>query len=344
VDAVNAPKLFSDFAGLEELKSSAAAKSPDATPEAARQFEALFVQMMLKSMRDASNAFSDDSDKSYRDMFDQQISLEMTRGKGLGLADMLTRQLAANAGTAPVAPAVTPIGADDRTGVVAISSADLIRRAFHGVPYLAAPKLDGISPTLDEPSPPVIIDGSAAAASAAADASREDWRPQSALEFLRDLLPHAQKAAEQLGVGVRAILAHAALETGWGQSVIRDGGGKSSNNLFNIKAGAQWAGEQVRVKTLEFVNGVAELKNATFKAYPNLAAAFGDYVKLLTESPRYANALRNAVTPEAFGASLQKAGYATDPDYAAKLRSILASPRFNGLIGQLKNVVELPIP
>jgi flagellar protein FlgJ len=336
--------MYSDFAGLEELKSQAAARSPEATREAARQFEAVFVQMMLKSMREASDVLGDNSDKNYRDMFDQQISVEMTRGKGLGLADMLSRQLGSTPGGDSDTLPVGPIGSGDRYGQSVATPEAAMQRALHNLSGLPLPTLAGTLPEVSEPSLPLTSEASPNEAATDATASREDWQPANALEFLRGLLPHAQKAAEQLGVSVRAILAHAALETGWGQSVIRDASGRSSNNLFNIKAGTQWPGEQVRVKTLEFVNGIAEQKSARFRAYPNLAAAFGDYVRLLTESPRYANALRTAATPEAFAESLQHAGYATDPGYATKLRSILGSPRFNGLIGQLKNLVGLPIP
>lgn len=341
--AVNAPTTYHDFAGLETLRSQAAANAPDATVEAARQFEALFVQMMLKSMRDASDVFSDDSEKNYRDMFDQQISLEMTRGKGLGLASMLSRQLGATADPDAKAPAISALGATDGLGRTTSSGRPRLT-ALRELPAAAAPSLEGELPSMDEPAAPEFGDASAATVTPSVDSGREDWRPQTALDFLNDVLPHARAAAGKLGVEVRALLAHAALETGWGQSIVRDGEGRSTNNLFNIKASPQWSGEQVRVKTLEFTNGVAERKSANFRAYPNLAAAFGDYVKLLTESPRYAAALKKAVTPEAFADTLQQTGYATDPGYAAKLRSILASPRFNGLLGQLKNLTNLPIP
>jgi flagellar protein FlgJ len=336
--AVDTTRIYSDFAGLAQLRSRATVKSPDATVEAAHQFEALFVQMMLQSMRAAGDVFGDDTDKSYRDMFDHQISLEMTRGKGVGLSDLLTRQLALL--SAPVdAPAVGGISVSDRLTSATVQQAlnVQVQPADLTPPLITTADPQASAPELNlEPGD---ADGSTAVS---ADATRQDWRPDGPLQFLRDLLPHALKAAEQLGIDPKAVLAHAALETGWGQKVVRDNKGVSSNNPFNVKAGQQWTGEQLHVKTLEYDHGVPKQKTAGFRAYPDLKSAFADYVRLLSSNPRYANAVRSGAQPEAFANSLQQAGYATDPDSAAKLRSILSSPRFEGLIGQLKKLVNLP--
>jgi flagellar protein FlgJ len=183
--------------------------------------------------------------------------------------------------------------------------------------------------------------GSVAETSASAQSWR-NWRPTTPEEFIRDIWPHAQSAGQKLGVDPRAIVAQAALETGWGRNVTRDSRGVSGNNPFNIKADASWDGNRVSVRTLEFEDGLPKQKVAAFRAYPDLKAAFDDYVQFLKGNPRYSEALRNGAQPASFADSLQSAGYATDPDYAGKLRSILGSPRFNDLVGQLKNLVRLP--
>jgi flagellar protein FlgJ len=170
-----------------------------------------------------------------------------------------------------------------------------------------------------------------------------DWRPATPQQFLRDIWPHAERAASRLGVDARAIAAQAALETGWGQRMVRDGTGVNGNNLFNIKADARWNGPRVTVNTLEFEDGLPQLRQAQFRAYQDLGDSFEDYVRFLSDNPRYADALRRGLSAHGFAQSLQEAGYATDPRYAEKLRSILDSPRFNETLATLKKPDALPI-
>lgn len=325
-----APGTATDFVGLAELRARAGRDAAGVTAETARQFEALFVQMMLQSMRQASDVFGDASDTTYRDMFDQQIALEMTRGKGLGLAELLTRQLAPDgAGAAPLrAPtagdfvaarqAAPPSPPPARFEITTPDGADLLRAAT-----LPAFELE------ETPAGPQ-------------QRSWSDWRPATPEEFVRDVWPHAAQAAAELGVDPRAIVAQAALETGWGRHVTRDSRGVSGNNLFNIKADPRWNGERLATRTLEFEDGLPKQQVASFRAYPDLKSAFSDYVQFLKGNPRYAEALRAGRQAGQFAESLQAAGYATDPGYATKLRSIIASPRFNELIGSLKNPGGLP--
>ena len=329
-----APRTTTDFAGLAELRSRAATDAGSVTLEAARQFEALFVQMMLQSMRAAGDVFGDGSDTTYRDMFDQQIALEMTKRKGLGIADVLTRQLAPGT-AAPAGP------------MRALSARDFVAVRQAAPPALAATHVEFPAPDPDTLQRAVllpVLDFTAAAESAApADTpSWRNWRPATPEEFTRDIWPHAQSAGEQLGVDPRAIVAQAALETGWGRNVTRDSRGVSGNSPFNIKAGADWGGDRVSVRTLEFEDGIAKQKVAAFRAYPDLKSAFDDYVQFLKGNPRYAEALRNGAQAENFAEALQAAGYTTDPGYADKLRSILGSPRFNDLFGRFKNILRLP--
>jgi flagellar protein FlgJ len=318
-----------DFRALAELRSRAATDAGSVTAETARQFEALFVQMMLKSMRSAGDVFGDASDKSYRDMFDQQIALEMTRGRGLGIADVLMRQLAPTENTA--------------TAARQLAAKDFVTARLAAPPSPPPARFEITAPgdaiLAQAASPPALEFD---AQSISATRSWTNWRPATPEEFVRDVWPHAERAGAKLGVDPRAIVAQAALETGWGRNLTRDSRGMSGNNLFNIKADSGWSGERMSVRTIEFEGGLPKQQVAAFRAYPDLATAFDDYVEFLKGNPRYGNALRNGARAEVFADSLQAAGYATDPGYAAKLRSILDSPRLNNLIGQLKNSLRLP--
>jgi flagellar protein FlgJ len=139
--------------------------------------------------------------------------------------------------------------------------------------------------------------------------------------------PHAQAASRELGVAPQTLIAHAALETGWGRSMPRGADGQPSFNLFGIKAGAHWQGPAVGASTVEFEGGVAGTRIEPFRAYDSPAASFGDYVALLRGSSRYAAALGTGDDAAAFAGALQRGGYATDPDYARKLASVVAGVR-----------------
>ena len=149
----------------------------------------------------------------------------------------------------------------------------------------------------------------------------ETDRFDSPREFVKTLLPEARKAAAKIGVDPKLLIAQAALETGWGKKIIHHTDGRSSHNLFNIKAGRTWEGDRVNVGTLEYLDGVAVKKQADFRAYDNYRQSFDDYVALL-QQPRYRQALDKAGDPRAYLEALQQAGYATDPDYADKILSL----------------------
>jgi flagellar protein FlgJ len=262
--------FFADFQGLASLKNDAKAQAPTALQEAARQFESLFTQMLLESMREANKSFGEDSlfgsDQAdmYQDMFDDQIAMQLSKGKGLGLAEMLVRQLQGGV-TAP----------------------------------------EQRSPTA--PSAPT-------ASRQPLTASKDD--------FLRQLRPHAERAAREIGVDPDTLLAQAALETGWGRSVPCNAQGECSFNLFGIKAGSQWSGATVNVPTLEFESGIPVRKVERFRAYDSPADSFRDYAALIRDSARYANARGAGDDVGAFAAALQQGGYATDPNYAQKITAV----------------------
>ena len=287
---------YTDMQSLTALKRDARAQDPGALREATRQFESVFTRMLLQSMRQASSGDSlFDSQQSgfYRDMFDDQLSVEMSRGRGLGLADMMTQQLLRSGAGIPADPAASA------TGPVSTATTALAARP--------AAATTGPVSAAGEPG-----EGSSAA------------RRQA---FVRDMLPHAEAAGRELGVAPQTLIAHAALETGWGRSMPRGADGQPSFNLFGVKAGTSWQGPAVGSRTVEFEAGVAGTRVERFRAYESPAASFGDYVSLLKGASRYAAALGTGDDAAAFAGALQKGGYATDPDYARKLTSVVAGVR-----------------
>jgi peptidoglycan hydrolase FlgJ len=308
--------VYTDFAGLTALKKSVRGNDPDALRQVAKQYESLFARMMIKSMRDAVGkdpVFGSDQEQSYQEMYDDQLSIELTKGKGLGLTDMLVRQMqrltgsgktdATDAKNSTGTPAVTP-QPDAKAGL----------RLFKQ----------------NSPS------GQGASAPVSSDAQSR---------FISEVWPAAQEAGQQLGVDPRNLIAQAALETNWGTHVPRDASGRSSNNLFGVKAGGQWSGSSVSASTQEYQNGSAVSTTGQFRAYDSRSQSFQDYVSLLRNSPRYAAALNTGSNVHAFATALQRGGYATDPDYARKISSIAGSisPQLATLEPSLKSASARPI-
>jgi peptidoglycan hydrolase FlgJ len=156
--------------------------------------------------------------------------------------------------------------------------------------------------------------------------------------FIQSLLPAAQKAAAHLGLEPLALIAQAALETGWGQRMFKTGTGQNSNNLFGIKAQANWQGQVAVVDTLEYRQGVAQKEKARFRAYDNPEQSLHDYVDLIQSNPRYQAALSVASDTKAYFQRLQAAGYATDPNYAQKILSVLEGSSFKEVRNLLGNL------
>ena len=278
-----APAYYADFSGMEALRKTAQQNQPAAVREAARQFESLFTNMLLKSMREASMGESlGDSEQTqfYQGMFDQQLSLQLSRGKGLGLAEHLMQQL-------------------QRTGV-------------------------GVAPP--------------ATATLPATGRNLSTREQ----FIQTIQPYAVEAARRLGVAPEAIIAHAALETGWGQHLAATAAG-SSHNLFGVKAGGLWRGAVAEAGTTEYFGGEATPLRAGFRAYDSIGASMRDYTGLIGSSPRFASALNTGSDIAAFAKGLQRGGYATDPAYVQKLVSTAAAVRELGSSARLKIANALPI-
>lgn len=292
--AVGGTNAYTDIGALGQLKRETRSEDPEAIREAARQFESLFTRMLLKSMREASfgdSVFESEQTGFYRDMFDDQLAVELSRGRGLGLAEMLVEQLR-RAGLVQ--------GEGNVAGQIAALSGPRALGADAGAAVGAA----------------------TAGGAPGAEATTADWRSGSPAGFVRELWPYAERAGRELGVDPAAVLAQAALETGWGRSLPCGPDGRCSLNLFGIKAGEGWSGDAVASRTLEFEEGTAVAKLGRFRAYDSPAESFRDYARLLKSEPRYAAALGAGGDVHAFGAALARGGYATDPDYAGKLSRV----------------------
>jgi peptidoglycan hydrolase FlgJ len=341
---------WTELSGFHRLREQARSDGgKGALPAVAKQFEAIFTQMMLKSMRDANASMGSDiagseQVNSYRDMFDQQLSLSLANGhNGLGIAKMLVRQLGGKPDTSNTA---------DVSQGLPLPTASVLNANVRALLQLGASgeSSDGAG---DEPPGSFGITAMPSTADAGS-AWRDtlDRLAQGALNvagtaakllpggdpvnFVRALAPHAAVAAKQLGVSVRALLAQAALETGWGKHLPSHGDGSSSNNLFGIKAGGSWDGDKVSVPTLEYENGVAVRRRDQFRAYDSPSESFSDYARLLADSPRYAQALGQGENIAGFARALVHGGYATDPSYVAKITAIANSAQMREALAALQ--------
>jgi flagellar protein FlgJ len=340
----------------------------------AQEFESLFLGEMLKSMRSANDVLAKDNPlntettKQYQSMYDQQLSVTLSKeGGGIGLQDVLMRQLSktkgvARAGANPFAHADNslnkPLGASRdasadakaATGTGSHNDMALLNQRRLSLPSKLADRLvAGIVPSaaaeagavtgsknlINVPaSAPVnsiantvrsgaAVEGSSLAKSVAQPPLAPAKRAfGSSDEFIATMLPMAEKAAARIGVDPKVLVAQAALETGWGKSIMRADDGSSSHNLFGIKATGNWKGDNARAITSEFRNGQMVKETADFRSYGSYEDSFHDLVSLLQNNDRYQGVVKAADNPEQFVKELQKAGYATDPNYASKISSI----------------------
>lgn len=298
---------YTDFQGLGQLKAAARTNDPQAKAAAIKQFESVFIEMMLKAMRDATpkNPLFDNSQTSlYQNLYDHQLAINLAGHGDLGLGKLIGQSL----GGQGVTQGATSTGKS---------------KPAPAVPSAAAPSV------------PVGATGEAALP--------VTWPPATPADFVRAVMPYAKQAAAKIGVAPQVLVAQAALETGWGKRVPQLPDGRSSFNLFGIKAGGDWQGASVAVPTVEFNGGVLQQEKAAFRAYPSLAASFADYAKLITTQPRYQAAVAQAAEPSAYLAQLQNAGYATDPAYAEKIRTILGGQHLLALDAGVKNPANGPL-
>lgn len=300
--------LAIDSKGLESLKQSARQNSPDSLKAAAKQFEALFMNMIMKSMREATpqdGLFDNQQTKMYTSMLDQQMSQNMA-SRGVGLADVLIRQLSSS----QMSTAVTPDGADATKAVS--DTTDLRAEILRNMAERNA--------LAHQRSTAAHALQSGAGVTSTASASS---KPAHVQAFQDKVAAHAEEASRTTGIPAKFMLGQAALESGWGKRVIRTADGGSSYNLFGIKAGSNWKGKTVDAVTTEYVDGVAQKRVEKFRAYDSYADSFRDYAQLMRNNPRYEKVLANASDVKGFAQGLQRAGYATDPNYATKLTNII---------------------
>jgi peptidoglycan hydrolase FlgJ len=277
---------YTDLNALQALKNSP--NSPATIKAVSEQVEAMFLQMMLKSMRDASDEISGSETSNetsmYQDMFDKQVALTLSKRQDLGIARLFERQL--GGGKSPLAPAAGPMPLPRTTGNVA--------------------------PAGDRNGP-----------SAGAEEGASLY--EHAAAFVQEVLPTIQRAAAAIGVNPLGLLAQAALETGWGRRMPRNADGSSSLNLFGVKAGGEWSGARAVADTVEVSGGVATQRRTAFRAYGSIEESVNDFAGLLASSPRYRETVAAGGSAQAYIQSIAQSGYATDPDYGNKLNQVLNS-------------------
>jgi flagellar protein FlgJ len=371
MEKLSASSNFLDLGGLDSLRVQAQKDEKGALKEAAKQFEGIFIQMLMKSMRDANAAFKSDNPMNsettafFEQMSDQQMSFDLYNKVMLGLAEMMVQQL--DPDDSPITPAsvlrgnsdykvnpsmfVAPATELDKDTLDIIAPKDQIAASHsvitnsdtaHSVIDSAEsmrPMSAQLTNVLDGEQLNRVLRGEQLASQAVqvgkvlpqtdfavpkpkGVAVSEFTSPQ---HFISVLYPHAEKAAKTLGTSAEVLIAQSALETGWGQKVVRRNDGTMSHNLFNIKADKRWQGEKTSVNTLEFEKGIPVQQKADFRMYDDLEQSFSDFVSFIGQGDRYEDARKVASEPTQFIRALQKAGYATDPQYANKVINVMKS-------------------
>ncbi|MDO6568461.1 flagellar assembly peptidoglycan hydrolase FlgJ [Alteromonas sp. 1_MG-2023] len=298
-----------DLGSINKMREAIASGDEDVLQEAAEQFEAIFVQMMLKSMRKAQDALADEDSpfnsqqvKFYRDMHDQQLATDLTSGGGMGLADIIVKQMGQSEDS------YLPASVIRSDGNLSSLNRDRVIATEQAQETVLASESKGVQ------------------------SATKDSMFDSPEDFVETLRPYAEQVAAKYGMDAKAIIAQAAVETGWGKFVIHNADGESSHNLFGIKANSQWKGEQAVVDTLEFNGGIPQKQKAAFRAYGSLEEAVDDYGRFIVTQPRYQQAVEQASDAHSYARELQSAGYATDPNYASKIMAVYNSDRLNGLM------------
>lgn len=302
------PSIF-DTQSLSGLKSGLRQDDPQALKAAARQFEAVFLQMVLKSMRAATpqeGMLDSEQTRFYQELLDSQLSQVMSAKGGTGLAAMIEKQLARQS---------TPAIEEGTEGGLPLSSpTPALPLAPPGRPRPLAPAAEAqfaVPAAVATVAPPSTFQS----------AQGSDGTVET---FSSALWPHAEAASRQTGISPQFFIAQAALETGWGKYEPRLSDGRQSYNLFGIKANSTWSGPVAEASTTEYVDGKPVRRVERFRAYGSHAEAFADYARLLNSQPRYARIL-GAQDPASFARGLQDAGYASDPAYAEKLTRVIGS-------------------
>jgi flagellar protein FlgJ len=271
----------------------------------------VFTQMMLKSMRDATpsdSPFDSHESASFTSMLDQQLAQNMG-AKGIGVADMMLKQLMRNAG----AQSGTGAAGDSSANAGNIAAMNAMAKAYANA---AGSNTAGASGKAS-------LDGKGYSADSALTPPAHGVGSDKVAAFVDRLAAPAQAASAATGIPARFIIGQAALESGWGKREIRNADGSSSHNVFGIKASSDWTGKTASAVTTEYVNGKPQKVVEKFRAYDSYEDALTDYASVLKSNPRYAPVVEASRDAAGFAHGMQKAGYATDPQYAKKLISIM---------------------
>ena len=297
---INSNRFVLDTKAAAELRNKLKQDPQAGLKQAAQQFEGMLLQMVLKSMRDATpqdGMMNSDQTRFFTSIFDQQLAQNLSTQGKLGFAKLIEQQLGRNLASGKL---------DVNASSLEVLQQSLVERQTAS----SAGQYAGGGAERVRSAPPVVMENSLSGI------------PAGAGEFVNRIWPHAVDAAKSLGVPPQFLVAHAALETGWGKSEIRSADGSSSYNLFGVKAGRSWQGLSVDVPTTEYVNGVAQSTRDKFRVYGSYSESFRDYANLLRNNPRFSNVLGQQDGTQ-FARSLQQSGYATDPMYADKLGRII---------------------
>ncbi len=343
--------FFLNFQQFKELKVQARGHSDGAANAVAQQFEGLFVQQMLAAMRAAAK-IDNGQDSSYmnfyQDMYDKQLAQTVAGQDRLGFSRLILRHMPdREAGEIESAGVVEPAADLEFVKLPTHHIAELVEPAADlefvkppthhivglevaGHSIKPAPIDAKIEATMDDASTEMVANSPVVVSRVMDDDFAEVARMerinsgwQSAEHFISDLLPQAQAAAKSLGVSAELLLAQSALETGWGEHTMKLPDGRSSNNLFGIKAGPDWQGASLHKNSLEYLDGALQNRVSSFRVYATPAQSLADYAEFIKNSPRYQQALRHAGDDQAYIRGIHDAGYATDPRYADKIIGIL---------------------
>jgi len=300
-----------------EVKGTGKTRS-QADAAVASQFEALFLQMVLKNAHSnplfKDNPLHSDATRMAQSMQDEQTALALSQshdGKGLGIGAQLLHQIRERRGITDASSQANARAEADSVRKPGLKSMMALDKPFNSINQLLG-----------------VLGVTSGSSSASTDPQTQAGTPAITLtgdsqDFIQALRPAAQKAADKTGVPAALILSQAALESGWGAREITDAQGNPTHNLFGIKATGDWHGRVVQATTTEYINGHARKMSQPFRAYDSYAEAFTDYAKLMSDNPRYEKVV-SATTPQQAAHQIQKAGYATDPHYAKKLIGVMA--------------------
>ncbi|WP_111976557.1 flagellar assembly peptidoglycan hydrolase FlgJ [Algibacillus agarilyticus] len=347
MDKLEQTQMYHDTAGLDDLRQAAQRNDKDALKKAAQHFESIFMNMLLKSMRQANEVLSDKDSpfnsqaaKFYEGMHDDQMASELSSTGALGLADIIVQQLSPEKNQYMPASVMRSDGVipsafggdfsneknnddknNDPLAILQIQSQSFQKHVLQVADEKAQVLMQKVNKPVDQDKP--------LSESNTGSLTEKHIPFQGKQDFVDRLLPIAEKVSQAIGLSPVAMIAQAALETGWGQKMIEKADGSNANNFFGIKADSRWSGDSAERDTYEFRQGAIQTEKAQFRAYDSIEAGLADYVSFIKEQPRYQAAVEAAQQPEAYFSALQQAGYATDPNYATKILNVLKDKVFN---------------